>query len=313
RWGPLAKFLCPIGCVLIGVKVYPSQVLNQMRLLVRGTWDDKNKKRKALNYVTNLVSTSKKQNRTFTVTDTLSILSKLCSYQISNIGPCPNCPADTVPDMDFRTSRVRQKSPGQRPCTTLPIRYPPDASESKTSTKSDHEPTKVCLWEGFLNGVNNYHFDNQWKFKKPKFAEHNRANIEEDVRSLFCINICETLSNLMGPDYEYTRRNTKTPGIPDFNCHQITITKTGKSFTLIFPIEVKRRHILGPISDDNNNKEIDDCNDNGENRELMLSELYYQDQYVKDAIKQIYSYMAHAYLILLAKDSYYSPNPLTQM
>src|ERR1043165_9022575 len=38
---------------------------------------------------------------------------------ISNIGPCPNCPADTVPDMDFRTSRVRQKSPGQRPCTTL--------------------------------------------------------------------------------------------------------------------------------------------------------------------------------------------------
>ncbi|CAH1768650.1 15388_t:CDS:2, partial [Entrophospora sp. SA101] len=117
-----------------------------------------------------------------------------------------------------------------------PIKYLPDASESKTSTKLDHEPIKVCLWEGFLNDVNNYHFDDQWKFKKPKFAEHNWANIEEDVH-------------------------------------------------------IKRRHILGLISDDNNNKEIDDCNDNGENHKLTLSELYYQDQYIKDAIKQIYSYM----------------------
>ncbi|CAJ0828513.1 17028_t:CDS:2, partial [Entrophospora sp. SA101] len=104
-----------------------------------------------------------------------------------------------------------------------PIKYLPDASESKTSTKLDHEPIK------------------------PKFAEHNWANIEEDVHR--------------------------------------------KSCTLIFPIEVKRRHILGLISDDNNNKEIDDCNDNGENHKLTLSELYYQDQYIKDAIKQIYSYM----------------------
>ncbi|CAJ0853348.1 17658_t:CDS:2, partial [Entrophospora sp. SA101] len=93
-----------------------------------------------------------------------------------------------------------------------PIKYLPDASESKTSTKLDHEPIK------------------------PKFAEHNWANIEEDVH-------------------------------------------------------IKRRHILGLISDDNNNKEIDDCNDNGENHKLTLSELYYQDQYIKDAIKQIYSYM----------------------
>ncbi|CAI2161681.1 14037_t:CDS:2 [Funneliformis geosporum] len=39
--------------------------------------------------------------------------------KISNIGPCPNCPADTVLDMDFWTFCVCQKSPGQRPCTTL--------------------------------------------------------------------------------------------------------------------------------------------------------------------------------------------------
>ncbi|CAI2189848.1 2750_t:CDS:2, partial [Funneliformis geosporum] len=34
--------------------------------------------------------------------------------KISNIGLCPNCPADTVPDMDFQTSCVCQKSPEQR-------------------------------------------------------------------------------------------------------------------------------------------------------------------------------------------------------
>src|ERR1044072_3553777 len=60
----------------------------------------------------------------FYVRDFLSALMLATSLvnsgqKISNIGPCPNCPADTVPDMDFRTSRVRQKSPGQRPCTTL--------------------------------------------------------------------------------------------------------------------------------------------------------------------------------------------------
>ncbi|CAG8722484.1 6553_t:CDS:2, partial [Funneliformis mosseae] len=52
---------------------------------------------------------------------------------------------------------------------------------------------------------------------EPRFALHDRVIIEEDVRSLFSINFCEVLSNLMGPDYEYTRRDTKAAGIPDFN------------------------------------------------------------------------------------------------
>ncbi len=54
----------------------------------------------------------------------------------------------------------------------------PDASESRTGTKSDHGPTKVCLWEGFLDDVNNHQFDDQRKFKRPRFAEHNRTKIE---------------------------------------------------------------------------------------------------------------------------------------
>ncbi|CAG8665375.1 10546_t:CDS:2 [Funneliformis caledonium] len=50
----------------------------------------------------------------------------------------------------------------------------------------------------------------------------------------------EVLSKLM----EYTRRNTKATGISDFNCHKVAIAKLdNKDFTLLLPIEVKRKNI----------------------------------------------------------------------
>ncbi|CAG8486195.1 6044_t:CDS:2 [Funneliformis mosseae] len=84
----------------------------------------------------------------------------------------------------------------------------PDACESKTCIKADHEPSKVRLWEGSLEDVS--------------------SEIEKEV-----------LSNLM----EYTRRDTKAAGIPDFNCHKVAIAKLDKDFTLLLPIEVKRKNI----------------------------------------------------------------------
>ncbi|CAG8470803.1 14952_t:CDS:2 [Gigaspora rosea] len=72
-----------------------------------------------------------------------------------------------------------------------------------------------------------------------------------------------------------------TEGIPDFNCHKVTISEAETKFRLILPIEIKRKHVLGAIHENPNEKE----------NESMLSELYYMDKSIKNAINQIYSYM----------------------
>ena len=45
----------------------------------------------------------------------------------------------------------------------------------------------------------------------------------------------------MGLDYNFSKRPTHTPGIPDFNCH------LAKSLILV--IEAKRKHVLEDIKD----------------------------------------------------------------
>ncbi|GET01107.1 kinase-like domain-containing protein [Rhizophagus clarus] len=145
------------------------------------------------------------------------------------------------------------------------IKYLRDCCEVRNSTKVDFELTE-----------------------EPQFKKYNYTNIEEDVRDAFYCNICLELNKLMKPTYEYTRRDTKAQGISDFNCHKIhKISK--KHSTCIFPIEIKRKHILG-IHDSSDEEILN--NNNNNNNGSSISDLYYSDPYVKDAIKQIYHYMA---------------------
>uniref|UniRef100_U9THP3 Protein kinase domain-containing protein n=3 Tax=Rhizophagus irregularis TaxID=588596 RepID=U9THP3_RHIID len=56
------------------------------------------------------------------------------------------------------------------------------------------------------------------------------------AQAIFEFNICEVLNELL-PDYEFSRKNTKKPGDPDFTCFFA-------QSTLLFPIEIKPEYLL---------------------------------------------------------------------
>ena len=59
---------------------------------------------------------------------------------------------------------------------------------------------------------------------------------EEDVRVAIHVNICMTLNDLIGPEYDFSKRPPNTPGIPDFTYHLVG--------SLILVMEAKRKHVL---------------------------------------------------------------------
>ncbi|CAI2186380.1 1732_t:CDS:2 [Funneliformis geosporum] len=68
----------------------------------------------------------------------------------------------------------------------------------------------------------------------------------------------------MGSEYKFSRQSTNTPGIPDFNCHFMSL--------LILVIEVKRKYILEDIGEE------------------TFSE-FYQMSKSKNLVQKIYNYM----------------------
>jgi predicted Ser/Thr protein kinase len=151
-------------------------------------------------------------------------------------------------------------------CIPPPVTYSPKCTTSKTTTKvSGYPPTRVLLWGGFFEEVNQFRFDQLPKFERPKFNDEFVVVGEEDVRNAFNVNICMILNNLTGPDCVYSRLQTHTPGIPDFNCHLVE--------SLILVIEVKRKHVL---------KDIDG---------QTFPEFYQSSEKAKMVIQQVYNYM----------------------
>ncbi|CAG8574740.1 16525_t:CDS:2 [Funneliformis mosseae] len=73
-----------------------------------------------------------------------------------------------------------------------------------------------------------------------------------------------TLNELTGSEYDFSKCQTHTPGIPDFNCHLVEL--------LILMIEAKRKHVLEDMG-----------------KQTFFE--FYQTSKGKDVIQQIYNYM----------------------
>ncbi|RHZ76439.1 hypothetical protein Glove_197g34 [Diversispora epigaea] len=185
-------------------------------------------------------------------------------------------------------------------CIPSPVTYSPKCTKSKTTTKVNGDPsTSVMLWRDFFDEVNRFRFDQKRRFQRPQFIQGKRVVYEEDVRVAFDVNICLVLNQLIGPELDFSRLSSHTPGIPDFNCHHL-----GESLILV--IEVKRKHVLEGIDG------------------MIFSEFYKVNEKAKMVIQQIYNYMgvnelryefppvlkAYAYLALQAKENPKSPHHL---
>ncbi|GET59098.1 kinase-like domain-containing protein [Rhizophagus irregularis DAOM 181602=DAOM 197198] len=150
-------------------------------------------------------------------------------------------------------------------CIPPPITYSTDCVTSKTTTKAVGDPpASVQLWDDFFDKVNQFRFDQQPIFERPRFDDRFVIVDEEDVRNAINFNICMVLNDLTGPDYVYSRKSTDTPGIPDFNCHLVG--------SLILVIEAKRKHVLEDMGEE------------------TFPE-FYQTSKGGDVIQQIYNYM----------------------
>jgi hypothetical protein len=127
--------------------------------------------------------------------------------------------------------------------------------------------TKVEPWEGFLEEVNRYRFDDKPKVARPQFVVKDNATNEEDVRFAMDGNICLVLNRLFGTVFKFSRRTTYGPGIPDFSCHD-------SKQKLILVIEAKRELVLEDMG------------------EQTFPEFYYSSDHAKMVIQQVYNYMA---------------------
>ena len=139
------------------------------------------------------------------------------------------------------------------------------------------------LWDDFFDRVNSFSFDQQPRFERPKFNDRFVVVNEEDLRNAMNVNICMILNDIIGPDYEYSMRQSDAPGEPDFTCHYLVES-------LILVIEVKRKHVLENI--------------NGK----TFPEFYQADEKARTVIQQIYNYMGEnkrRYGILATYDNHW--------
>ncbi|CAI2201694.1 2924_t:CDS:1, partial [Funneliformis geosporum] len=75
-------------------------------------------------------------------------------------------------------------------CIPPPITYSPDCVTSKTTTKASGDPpTSVLLWGDFFDKVNQFRFDQQPIFERPRFNDRFAVVDEEDVRNAINVNI----------------------------------------------------------------------------------------------------------------------------
>ncbi|GET04638.1 kinase-like domain-containing protein [Rhizophagus clarus] len=132
-------------------------------------------------------------------------------------------------------------------CVPLPITYSSCCVMTKTTTKL----TVTAL-------TSTQHLS-------PRFVVKEVVN-EEDVRIAIDFNICIVLSGLMVPRYNFLRLPMHTKGVSDFTCFYL-------SNLLVLMIEVKRKHILQDIGEDN------------------FPKFYQKNKKVRMAVQQVFNYM----------------------
>ncbi|RHZ60281.1 hypothetical protein Glove_355g96 [Diversispora epigaea] len=163
-------------------------------------------------------------------------------------------------------------------CITSPIKYSPNATTSTSTTSVNYStrPKEVLPWDTFFEKVNQFNFDQRpefqgSQFKKPWFRNNVNVINEEDVRDAFHNNICMVLNELMGPDYEFSRRRATAAGIPDFTGYFVDTI-------LILTIEIKRELISQNID------------------RQIFPDFYNSDEKTRTVIQQIYNYMVECQL-----------------
>ncbi|RGB22696.1 hypothetical protein C1646_822450 [Rhizophagus diaphanus] len=96
-------------------------------------------------------------------------------------------------------------------CIPPPITYSPDCVTSKTTTKASGDlPTSVLLWGDFFDKVNQFRFDQQPIFERPRFNdEFNDVVDEEDVRNAIKAkrkHVLEDMGEETFPEFYYTSK-----------------------------------------------------------------------------------------------------------
>ncbi|KAG9304910.1 hypothetical protein G9A89_010772 [Geosiphon pyriformis] len=138
---------------------------------------------------------------------------------------------------------------------------------SKTTMKvNSNPPTNILFWDNFFEEVNQFCFDQQLRFKKLQFVKDREITNKENVCDALNSNICTVVNRLMlSEDYKFTKLQTHTPGISDFNCFLEKL--------LILVIEVKRKHVLEDIGG------------------RTFFEFYQDNDKTKIVVQQIYNYI----------------------
>jgi hypothetical protein len=169
-------------------------------------------------------------------------------------------------------------------CIPPPVTYSSKCTKSKTTTKVNGDPPKsVKLWKDFFEEVNQFRFDQQPRFERPKFNDEFIIVNEEVLRNAMNVNVCMVLNKLTGLDYEYSMRQPDAPGEPDFTCHYLVES-------LILVIEIKRKHVLEDMG------------------EQTFPEFYQTSEKARMVIQQIYNYMGEnkrRYGILATYDNHW--------
>ncbi|CAB4404884.1 unnamed protein product [Rhizophagus irregularis] len=134
-------------------------------------------------------------------------------------------------------------------CILPPIKYPPYASTSISSTKvSGDWPIKIMRWKEFKSEANEYNFVGQEKFERPHLIENLKAIVKSNVETAMEVNIFHVLNTVLKKykfekqnDLDFSKDTYISPFKPDYTCYLKTINNLLKQ---ILAIEIKRYIVI---------------------------------------------------------------------
>ncbi|EXX63516.1 kinase-like domain-containing protein [Rhizophagus irregularis DAOM 181602=DAOM 197198] len=162
-----------------------------------------------------------------------------------------------------------------------PIKYPPYASTSISSTKvSGDWPIKIMRWKEFKSEANEYNFVGQEKFERPYLIENLKAIVKSNVETAMEVNIFHILNTVL-KKYKFEKQNDLdflkdtyiSPFKPDYTCYLKTINNLLKQ---ILAIEIRRYIVI---------EGFENFDDEDLKRQSFSRPLH-------DVIEQLYNYMS---------------------
>ncbi|PKY40500.1 hypothetical protein RhiirA4_453878 [Rhizophagus irregularis] len=166
-------------------------------------------------------------------------------------------------------------------CILPPIKYPPYASTSISSTKvSGDWPIKIMRWKEFKSEANEYNFVGQEKFERPHLIENLKAIVKSNVETAMEVNIFHVLNTVLKKykfekqnDLDFSKDTYISPFKPDYTCYLKTINNLLKQ---ILAIEIKRYIVI---------EGFENFDDEDLKRQSFSRPLH-------DVIEQLYNYMS---------------------